>query len=199
MYSFVQKGNFWARIKSIKTTDPLINIALTLFQVPYQNNLREEEEILDPRIKFGLGVKPKPTWHKHQHDEHEHEHHHHHHHSEYHHEQLNQPLLPPQPPPLPPPPPPPPPPAPAPVSQIPEELSRMLGMTPSDIDKYSRIFFPITFTCFQLMYWIIYNHLSDDETLDGLIFFNSKWRQKCSQRLVHPSVLSLDLLKTIKK
>ena len=29
--------------------------------------------------------------------------------------------------------------------------------------------------CFlQLMYWIIYNHLSDDETLDGLIFFNSK-------------------------
>lgn len=58
---------------------------------------------------------------------------------------------------------------------IPEELSMILGMTPSDIDKYSRIFFPITFTCFQLMYWIIYNHLSDDETLDGLIFFNGKW------------------------
>jgi hypothetical protein len=57
---------------------------------------------------------------------------------------------------------------------LPEELSMILGMTPSDIDKYSRIFFPITFTCFQLMYWIIYNHLSDDETLDGLIFFNGK-------------------------
>jgi len=57
---------------------------------------------------------------------------------------------------------------------IPEDLSTILGMTPSDIDKYSRIFFPITFTCFQLMYWIIYNHLSDDETLDGLIFFTGK-------------------------
>ena len=37
----------------------------------------------------------------------------------------------------------------------------MFGITASDIDKYSRILFPITFCCFQLMYWVIYDHLSD--------------------------------------
>ncbi|QQP38092.1 Gammaaminobutyric acid receptor subunit betalike [Caligus rogercresseyi] len=43
-----------------------------------------------------------------------------------------------------------------------KDLNKMFGMTASDIDKYSRVIFPVTFTCFQLMYWIIYQHLSDD-------------------------------------
>ncbi len=47
-----------------------------------------------------------------------------------------------------------------------KELNKMFGMTASDIDKYSRVIFPVTFTCFQLMYWIIYQHLSDDEVED---------------------------------
>ena len=78
---------------------------------------------------------------------------------------------PPQLPQLPAPPPPnaiPPPPAPPPPN--PEcdmkDLNKMFGMTASDIDKYSRVIFPVTFTCFQLMYWIIYQHLSDDVVED---------------------------------
>ena len=47
-----------------------------------------------------------------------------------------------------------------------KELNKMFGMTASDIDKYSRVIFPVTFTCFQLMYWIIYQHLSDDVVPD---------------------------------
>jgi gamma-aminobutyric acid receptor subunit beta len=67
--------------------------------------------------------------------------------------------------------PPPPPPAPAPSEGDGKDLNKLFGMTASDIDKYSRIFFPVTFTCFQLMYWIIYSHLSDD-TVDDLVFLN---------------------------
>ena len=54
------------------------------------------------------------------------------------------PLLPPQPilPPLPP----------APT----QPPTRILGMRASDIDKYSRVIFPIMFLTFHLMYWMIY-------------------------------------------
>ena len=31
------------------------------------------------------------------------------------------------------------------------------------MDKYSRIVFPVTFICFNLMYWIIYLHVSVQE------------------------------------
>ena len=54
-----------------------------------------------------------------------------------------------------------------------KELNKMFGMTASDIDKYSRIFFPVTFTCFQLMYWIIYQHLSDEE-IDDLVYLEKE-------------------------
>ena len=59
-----------------------------------------------------------------------------------------------------------------PNSQTPQQiqcrknLQKMMGISPSDIDKYSRIFFPVTFTCFNLMYWIIYLHVSDEVAED---------------------------------
>lgn len=42
-----------------------------------------------------------------------------------------------------------------------KNLNKMFGVTPSDIDKYSRVVFPVCFVCFNLMYWIIYLHISD--------------------------------------
>ncbi|XP_034255607.1 gamma-aminobutyric acid receptor subunit beta isoform X8 [Thrips palmi] len=42
-----------------------------------------------------------------------------------------------------------------------KDYNKLLGITPSDIDKYSRIIFPVCFVCFNLMYWIIYLHISD--------------------------------------
>lgn len=76
----------------------------------------------------------------------------------------------------------PPPPGPVPPPPVPpaappnpecdmKELNKMFGMTASDIDKYSRVIFPVTFTCFQLMYWIIYQHLSDD-VVDDLVYLH---------------------------
>ena len=54
------------------------------------------------------------------------------------------------------------PPPPPPIALLsPRDINTMFGITASDIDKYSRILFPITFCCFQLMYWVIYDHLSD--------------------------------------
>jgi hypothetical protein len=51
---------------------------------------------------------------------------------------------------------------PPPISLLsPRDINTMFGITASDIDKYSRILFPITFCCFQLMYWVIYDHLAD--------------------------------------
>lgn len=42
-----------------------------------------------------------------------------------------------------------------------KDLNKLYGFTPSDIDKYSRVVFPVCFICFNLMYWIIYLHISD--------------------------------------
>lgn len=42
-----------------------------------------------------------------------------------------------------------------------KDINKLYGITPSDIDKYSRIIFPVCFVCFNLMYWIIYLHISD--------------------------------------
>ncbi|TRY73051.1 hypothetical protein TCAL_11047, partial [Tigriopus californicus] len=72
---------------------------------------------------------------------------------------------------------PPPPPVPPLVPPNPDcdmkELNKMFGMTASDIDKYSRIMFPVTFTCFQLMYWIIYQHLSDN-VVEDLVYLHGE-------------------------
>ena len=37
--------------------------------------------------------------------------------------------------------------------------NELLGVSPSDIDKYSRVVFPVCFVCFNLMYWVIYMHI----------------------------------------
>uniref|UniRef100_T1IZK8 Neurotransmitter-gated ion-channel transmembrane domain-containing protein n=1 Tax=Strigamia maritima TaxID=126957 RepID=T1IZK8_STRMM len=42
-------------------------------------------------------------------------------------------------------------------------------ISPSDIDKYSRIAFPVFFVCFNLVYWIIYLHISNDRLSDDII------------------------------
>ncbi|XP_071549815.1 gamma-aminobutyric acid receptor subunit beta isoform X12 [Panulirus ornatus] len=52
-------------------------------------------------------------------------------------------------------------------------LNKLYGCSPSDIDKYSRIVFPVCFVCFNLMYWIIYLHISDDSAED-LILHNAE-------------------------
>ncbi|MPC22596.1 Gamma-aminobutyric acid receptor subunit beta [Portunus trituberculatus] len=51
-------------------------------------------------------------------------------------------------------------------------LNKLYGCSPSDIDKYSRIVFPVCFVCFNLMYWIIYLHISDDSTEDLILHSN---------------------------
>ena len=55
----------------------------------------------------------------------------------------------------------------------PKDINKMFGITASDIDKYSRVIFPITFVCFQLMYWIIYQHLSDI-IVEDLVFLQKE-------------------------
>ncbi|CAG0888026.1 unnamed protein product [Cyprideis torosa] len=51
-------------------------------------------------------------------------------------------------------------------------LDKFYGLTPSDIDKYSRVVFPVCFVCFNLMYWIIYLHISD-VVAENLTMFNN--------------------------
>lgn len=58
-------------------------------------------------------------------------------------------------------------------SVTPKDINKMFGITASDIDKYSRVIFPITFVCFQLMYWIIYQHLSDI-LVEDLVFLRKE-------------------------
>lgn len=53
-----------------------------------------------------------------------------------------------------------------------KEINKLYGTTPSDIDKYSRIMFPVCFVCFNLMYWIIYLHISD-VVADDLVLLGS--------------------------
>jgi len=52
---------------------------------------------------------------------------------------------------------------PPPVLPIPgsRNPNTLFGVCPSDIDKYSRVVFPVCFLCFNLMYWIIYMHISE--------------------------------------
>lgn len=40
-----------------------------------------------------------------------------------------------------------------------KNLNKMYGVSSSDVDKYSRVVFPVCFVCFNLMYWIIYMHI----------------------------------------
>ncbi|XP_037069993.1 gamma-aminobutyric acid receptor subunit beta-like isoform X2 [Pollicipes pollicipes] len=51
-----------------------------------------------------------------------------------------------------------------------KKVNKLLGCSPSDVDKYSRIVFPVTFICFNLMYWIIYLHVSDKVAEDLVPF-----------------------------
>ena len=44
--------------------------------------------------------------------------------------------------------------------------TRILGMRGSDIDKYSRVIFPILFISFHMVYWMIFLSVSGDIPAD---------------------------------
>lgn len=54
-----------------------------------------------------------------------------------------------------------------------KNLQKLGGISPSDIDKYSRILFPVSFICFNLMYWLIYMNISDDLVPDLVLLGSS--------------------------
>ena len=61
-----------------------------------------------------------------------------------------------------------------------KNLQKLGGISPSDIDKYSRILFPVSFICFNLMYWLIYLNISEDMVPDLVLLgsspqFSFKW------------------------
>ena len=51
---------------------------------------------------------------------------------------------------------------PLPTLPPPKPPHRIFGMRGSDIDKYSRVIFPIMFVSFHMMYWMIYMSISGD-------------------------------------
>ncbi|CAL8139032.1 unnamed protein product [Orchesella dallaii] len=57
---------------------------------------------------------------------------------------------------------------------IPINPNQICGITPSDIDKYSRVVFPVCFVCFNLLYWIIYLYISKVNVTDDLVILDSE-------------------------
>jgi len=55
-----------------------------------------------------------------------------------------------------------------------KDINKIFGINSSDIDKYSRIMFPVCFVCFNLMYWIIYLHISDVVADDLVLLHEDK-------------------------
>ncbi|GFR22226.1 gamma-aminobutyric acid receptor subunit beta [Trichonephila clavata] len=53
-----------------------------------------------------------------------------------------------------------------------KNTNKMCGVSPSDIDKYSRLLFPVCFVSFNMMYWIIYLHISDTLGEDNVALSN---------------------------
>ncbi|GBL77612.1 Gamma-aminobutyric acid receptor subunit beta [Araneus ventricosus] len=53
-----------------------------------------------------------------------------------------------------------------------KNTNKMCGVSPSDIDKYSRLLFPVCFVSFNMMYWIIYLHISDTLVEDNIVLTN---------------------------
>ena len=54
-----------------------------------------------------------------------------------------------------------------------KNLAKLGGISPSDIDKYSRILFPVSFICFNLMYWLIYLNISEAMVPDLVLLGSS--------------------------
>ena len=77
---------------------------------------------------------------------------------------------------------------PLPTLPPPKPPHRILGMRGSDIDKYSRVIFPIMFTCFHMIYWTIYLSISG-EIPEDLVYLEQFLRNSF---LNLPSYVSAD-------